>query len=599
MAAWQANVQTLRDFINDRCTEIVDGMIDCYTLTGPFQITILVDPPGSGDVKINSLSLNSYPWTGTYYGGINTLLYANDAPGWDFDYWELQNNTVLPNINDINVTSDFVSDDVIIAHFKSTLNVDLGNDTTICEGDSLFLNAGHTGATFTWSDGSTDSSLWVTQAGTYSVTVNEGLSTGTSEIVVSITNINVSQDITLCNGGTAQLNVSGGETYIWNPTNTLNNPNIANPIASPSQTTTYTVTVTDIVGCQYTDETTVFVSDSLILNIVANDTNVCPGEQISVTVQVSGGIGSPYYIFLNGNSSSTPMFIDVLDDTSFTVSAEDICGTTASEDITILTKPVPEINISSDIYEGCQPLTVSFNEDGSIDNTSFQWNLGDGIISLDHLPIHTYTSPGTYNVSVDVENIYGCKASLTIDSMITVFPKPTSEFEAEPNIVSIIEPIVYYKNLSLLGDAFYWDFGDGSSSFLENPVHTFASYPTGTYYTQLVVSTNADCKDTSFMNIIVKDEYTFYAPTGFTPDNGGRNDYFRVFGNGISDKNFQMLIYDRWGEMVFETDDYYLGWDGTINGGEIATSGVYTWLINYKNNNGVASSKAGAVTLIR
>lgn len=598
LAVWQSNVQDLRDFINDRCAEITDGMIDCYNLTGPFQITILVDPPGSGKVEINSLVLNSYPWTGTYYGGINTLLYANDAPGWDFDYWELANNTVSPTINDIHVTSDFVSDDVIIAHFKTTLNVDIGNDTTICAGDSLFLDAGHTGATFIWSDGSHDSTLWVTQAGTYSVTVNEGLAVGYADIVVSITDIDIISDINLCNGGTAQLNVTGGESYSWSPINTLSNPNIANPVATPTQTTTYSVTVTDIVGCQYTDDVTVYVSENIDLNIVANNYSVCPNEQVVVTVQVSGGMGAPYYIYLNGNTTSNPFFIDVLGDTTFTVSAEDMCGTIANEDVTITTNPIPTINISTNVVEGCLPLKVSFHEDG-INNIYHQWNFGDDLVSLNHSPTHIYNYPGIYTITVDVENIFGCKNSATIDSMITVYPKPTSKFIADPEIVSVIKPIIFFDNLSLLADTNIWDFGDGSYSTIENPYHTYPTYPTGNYNTQLVVITQNNCKDTSYLTVTIQDEYTFYAPTAFSPDRDGINDYFKVYGNGIGERNFKMIIYDRWGEIVFETEDYQLGWDGKINSGDYGTPGVYTWLVYYQNDNGVSISKTGAVTLLK
>ncbi len=599
IATWQANVQTLRDFIIDRCAEITDGMIDCYNLTGPFQITVLVDPPGSGNVKINSLSLSSYPWTGTFYGNINTLLYANDAPGWDFDYWELANNTVSPNINAIYATSDFVANDTIIAHFKTTLNVDLGNDTIICAGDSLFLNAGHSGATFLWSDGSTDSTLWVTQPGTYSVTVTEGIGWGTASIVVSITNVSVVQDISLCDGGTAQLYAQGGVSYLWSPANTLNNPNISNPVAYPTETTTYTVTVTDTVGCVYTDEVTVYVSDSIILNINANNYSVCPGEEVIVTMQVSGGLGPPYHIYMNGNDVAMPVYLSPEYDTTFTISAQDICGTIASQDVTILTYPLPIININSNITNGCQPLSVDFNEDGSNNNVSFVWNFGDNSMSYERNPSHTYNSSGIFDVSITVKNNYGCEASMSIDSMISVYPKPVAKFIATPSVVSIINPTVSFNNLSTLAYTNIWEFGDGSSSNEESPSHIYPVAPTGDYNVLLTVVSDKDCKDSAFYEIKVDDEYTLYVPTGFTPDFDGINDYFMVKGNGVDKRNFHMYIYNRWGEIVFKTDNMNEGWNGTSNNGEQCKQGVYTWLINYKTTQGTSVSKAGSVTLIR
>ncbi len=599
MAGWQANVQTLRDYIDDRCAEISDGMIDCYNLTGPFQITVLVDPPGSGNVEINSLNLDSYPWTGTYYGAMNTLLYANDAPGWDFDYWELANNTVLPNINDENVTTDFIADDVIIAHFKSTLNVDIGNDTTICQGDSILLDAGHTGATFVWQDGSTDSTLWVYQAGTYSVTVTEGFSTGEASIIVTINSATTCPDVTLCNGTFAYLSASGGSSYLWSPATGLNNPNIQNPVASPIVTTTYTVTVTDDAGCEYTSDVTVFVSPGINIDVIANDIEVCPHENVYITAQISGGVGPPYQLFMDGSIISSPVIVSPDTTTIYHIYAYDACGSTTDTFVTIYTYPLPIINISSNKTFGCQPLLVKFHEDGSVDNESFMWNFGNNLISLYQNTEHLYETSGTFDVSIDVENIYACKTSLTISDMITVHPKPTARFTADPDIISIIKPIVYFTNYSELADTIYWNFGDGNASILENPNHTFPVYPTGKYNVQQIAATNNHCKDTAFMVITVKDEFTFYAPTAFSPDFDGINDVFRIYGNGIDKRNFSMVIFNRWGEIIFESDDMFYGWNGSISGGEICKPGTYTWLVNYRNTQGIEYSKSGSVTLIK
>lgn len=124
MATWQANVQNIRDFINQRCQGISDGLIDCYNLTGPYTITIDVDPPGSGIVHVNSITCDNYPWTGTYYGGIELLLNADPMPGNNFDYWEMLHTpqpsvliTTTPDVTDEEVSLNLSSNDDIIAHF--------------------------------------------------------------------------------------------------------------------------------------------------------------------------------------------------------------------------------------------------------------------------------------------------------------------------------------------------------------------------------------------------------------------------------------------------------------------------------------------------
>jgi gliding motility-associated-like protein len=117
-ATWQTNVNTLRTFIQDRCAQLDAGLIDCYNLNGPYTITVQADPPGSGYVMMNSLTLNNLPWTGTAFGGIPNLFAAVPYSGFVFDYWEMSSNTALPSTEDSAMTVDFVASDVIIAHFK-------------------------------------------------------------------------------------------------------------------------------------------------------------------------------------------------------------------------------------------------------------------------------------------------------------------------------------------------------------------------------------------------------------------------------------------------------------------------------------------------
>ena len=117
MAEWQQNVQDLKDFIDARCVAITTGLIDCYSLSGPYSLTVDVDPPLSGDVKINSTTPSSYSYTGTYYGGIDILLKANPATGFVFSYWEVMTDTVLPDSLLSNVTLTIDASDTVIAHF--------------------------------------------------------------------------------------------------------------------------------------------------------------------------------------------------------------------------------------------------------------------------------------------------------------------------------------------------------------------------------------------------------------------------------------------------------------------------------------------------
>lgn len=117
MAGWQNNLQHLRDQINGRCTVIEQGIVDCYEVTGPFDVVVLVDPPLSGNVNFQGNLLSAYPWSATYFGGTNITMDAIPAVNWNFDYWELNNHAVNPNINATQVNFGLNMGDTIIAHF--------------------------------------------------------------------------------------------------------------------------------------------------------------------------------------------------------------------------------------------------------------------------------------------------------------------------------------------------------------------------------------------------------------------------------------------------------------------------------------------------
>ncbi len=138
VAGWQANVQQMRDFINARCIAMEQGLIDCYSLTGPYDVTFDVDPVNSGTLKVNSVFPPNYPWTTQYYGAINTITIANPEPGFMFDHWEYtigpMNNAITEDTNGVMLTGN----DTIIAVFVPSVDDDDGdgvpNDQELIDG---------------------------------------------------------------------------------------------------------------------------------------------------------------------------------------------------------------------------------------------------------------------------------------------------------------------------------------------------------------------------------------------------------------------------------------------------------------------------------
>lgn len=124
MTDWHDNLDHMRSQIDGRCTVIASGFNNCYDTKGPFQLTVDVSPPGAGKVQINTLTPASYPYTGTYFGGVNTNLKAISNPSWTFSYWTIGIDTILPNTTAVDAYLTLDTNDVVIAYFTSNGPID-------------------------------------------------------------------------------------------------------------------------------------------------------------------------------------------------------------------------------------------------------------------------------------------------------------------------------------------------------------------------------------------------------------------------------------------------------------------------------------------
>ena len=182
--------------------------------------------------------------------------------------------------------------------------------------------------------------------------------------------------------------------------------------------------------------------------------------------------------------------------------------------------------------------------------------------------------------------------------MIEAYPKPEAGFTAVPDVAPIINPTIDFNNFTEGAINYYWSFGDGDSSIIVSPYHKYDEV--GYYNVQLIAETEYGCRDTVNYTVRIKDIYTFYAPTAFSPDGDGVNDEFRVFGTGIDLDNFNLKVYDRWGEVIWETNDIYETWDGKLKEhGKVAQNGMYTWRCVFLDFTGIEHEETGPVTIIK
>lgn len=424
----------------------------------------------------------------------------------------------------------------------------------------------------------------------------------------------------ICIGGSASntVSVTGGSSpysFHWQGEDGFNWYN--NTInVSPEETTVYDLTITDDHGCEETSSMTVFVNPPLnILSLQTDQPAVCKGESVTVYAQVEGGNGGPYEVLFDDNVHTFPYEFTPQTSGWHHLRLSDACETPSVYDsIYIEVYDLPLNNFVSDKVGGCPPLVVQFNELNPNDGKSYFWNFGDAGFSYGQQTTHNYETSGLYDVSLVVTDANGCQKIRTIENMVHVYPVPEVDFYTEPNEISMLNPLVSFYPITVNTDSLYWFYGDGDSTTISNwsPEHLYDGI--GEYEVKLVGTNTFQCKDTMYKVLKVREFFTFYAPTAFTPNFDGDNDCFSICGAGIDPNEFSLIVYDRWGTPVFETDRYddsfgcdgcgESAWDGTMQGNvskgdKLLASGVYSWICVYKDLFGIEHFEQGVVRLIR
>lgn len=278
-----------------------------------------------------------------------------------------------------------------------------------------------------------------------------------------------------------------------------------------------------------------------------------------------------------------------------------VCVEVHAQQVEILAIP-PIVDFSYNPPNGCAPLTVNFtNLSQFADATSYQWNFGDQLTSQNINPVHTYYEPGKYTVSLSATNATGQVVTETKQEIIEVFPRPAASFEVKPFVVYLPGGIMYTDNRSFDATRFEWDFGDGNKSTDFEPQHIYKEE--GFYTIRLTAYNQFDCSDSLIRENVVKVEKggQVLIPNAFSPSGGatgsdGKNDVFLPLTRGVTE--FELLIFNRWGELLFESRDPERGWDGTYNG-RLCQQDVYIYKMAGKYENGEQFVRIGDVNLIR
>jgi len=268
---------------------------------------------------------------------------------------------------------------------------------------------------------------------------------------------------------------------------------------------------------------------------------------------------------------------------------------------TIQYQPAPAlIVISPSAFVGCEPASIFFdNLSMPIDETyDIRWNFGDGNTGAAISPAHVFESPGVYDISLEIVSPIGCKTDTLFPQLIEILPSPVADFSFSPENLTNLHPVVQFTDLSVGADFWQWKFAGFGSSFEQNPVFSFPD--TGQQEVRLIVQHPRGCQDTLLQFIDVIPEVTYFLPNAFTPNNDGVNEFFKGQGMMAGIQNFHLQIWNRWGELIFETSDPENGWNGRKNNsGSEYPAGVYLCLVNYTGPRGKSFTFKSFATLIR
>jgi gliding motility-associated-like protein len=468
----------------------------------------------------------------------------------------------------LNAGCSFFTDSMLVQVQQSPGVFSLGNDTALCKGSSIQLNAGSGFNSYLWQDGSVDSIFTVTQPGMYAVTVDNVCGDVYKDTIVvqqiNVPLLNIGRDTSICKGDTLQLAATAGfNQYAWKPTPVVNGQG-ATVTIYPLQNITITAIATTIEGCKAYDTLALSVKAARPVSL-GNDASLCTGDSLVL----QAGTGYRQYSWSNGAATET---VIVKQSGSYSLIATDVNGCKAKDTLQVQLYVLPTPSLGND-FNLCQGSRQQL--DAGIFNR-YLWQ--DGSTGR----YYNTTTTGTYRVTVT--DAHSCTAADTI-IVKNIIPLPAGFLKATDSICQ-------YEKMTI------------------GAVGSFASYMWSTGGIQPAITINAPglytltvknadgCTGSDSIYIFQKDCVAgVFIPSAFTPNGDSKNDVFKaiVHGNLVS---FRLQIFSRFGVLVFSATDPQKSWDGKFKGAVLPTSS-FIWQCSYQFAGQSAAMMKGNVVMFR
>ncbi|MFN5416744.1 MAG: gliding motility-associated C-terminal domain-containing protein, partial [Flavobacteriia bacterium] len=449
--------------------------------------------------------------------------------------------------------------------------IDAGTNFSVCQNSQITLS-GSGAIDYVWNNGVLDNIPFnIAQTTLFTVTGTDLNGCQNSDqiqvTVLNLPNVNAGNDVEICINNTVILNGNGAVSYIWD--NGISN----NVSFTPLATNTFTVIGTDANGCQNSDD--VLVTVNPLPNVNAGlDLTICEGDAITLS-----GTGAQVYVWNNGAQNNVS-FIPTTNQT-YTVVGTDINGCVNSDNLTLSINPIPTVSFIADLTSGCSPLNVLLTNTTPNSSNSIWTINGTEQIVAQNLNYSFLGAIDCYDISLTT-TVNGCANTFSTTDFICVNPTPIALFDFTEEIINEqLSNLVFFNNTQF-ATQYSWDFGDNSAiSNEENPIHEYFTSLLDEFNISLIATSDFGCVDSLTRTFKVREKLIYYVPNSFTPNGDELNNtFFPIFTSGFEPNSYHLTVYNRWGEVIFESLDYRVGWDGTFKN-KMVEEGVYQWKIEF------------------
>jgi gliding motility-associated-like protein len=549
------------------------SIVPAISLPQPF-----VCIPSSYQFNNNSTGANAYFWD---FGDGNTSTafapsHTYQTPG------EYQVTLIAADsLNCIQSDTAYIDISVFQVDNASVLNID-----TICPNSSVQLSASG-GTTYQWipadylSDPNSANPICTPPVTTpYMVLATDlcGTDTAYALVIVYEEVVSAMPDTAICIGNSIDLVATGGVSYAWSPDAFMTNSSSNTPTVTPTLSLMYFVDITTAIGCIYRDTVAVTVETTFPMPVMSPDATICLGD--SVTISASGGTSvswSPAGIIANPSAFTTQAL--PLQNTMFYAFLMNSCGGVMDSTFVTVVQVFPSIVADTTICPGDTAFLWAAG------GTNYSWSPSSTLTHSDSNNTAAFPAVQT-TYTATVGDDLGCTAQLS--TTVSIYPPPF--VDAGVDVFANFGVPVTLNGVTQVSD-YYWVSLDSlsCSDCLQPIVKPYQS----TDYILIVIDQNG-CENSDTVSVIL--DGALYVPNAFTPNGDGINDFFVI--RGVDIKDFQLFIFDRWGLLIFETDDMNAHWDGSYKGEPVQLD-TYVWKVEYADFQKNKYKLIGHVSVVR